>query len=153
MSSPVPVIVGFGGINPAGRVSFDHAYRRTVVDVIGKSAADDTYASLAGLMNVGCDPTDESVRQHILDNTLIRRIDCFDPESIQWQRSARLAPPPSGPVSFTISNRDLPDEVPAGWSLREREDGRIEVTRERLQWYALHAIGSVRAAENGKGLA
>ena len=133
MSSPVPVIVGFGGVNPAGRVSFDHAYRRTVIDVLGKNAADDTYASLAGLMNVDGDPTDESVRQHILDNTLIRRIDCFDPDSIQWQRNARLAPPPSGPVSFTMSRRDLPDQVPAGWSLREREDGRIEVTTERLE--------------------
>ena len=131
MSSPVPVIVGFGGINPAGRVSFDHAYRRTVLDVLGKSAADDTYASLAGLMNVDGDPTDESVRAHILDNTLIRRIDCFDPDSIQWQRNARLAPPPSGSVSFTIARRELPDEVPAGWSLRQREDGRIEVTTER----------------------
>lgn len=133
MSSPVPVIVGFGGINPAGRVSFDHAYRRTVIDVLGKDPADDTYASLAGLMNVDGDSTDESVRAHILDNTLIRRIDCFDPESIQWQRNARLAAPPSGPVGFTISRRDLPDEVPAGWSLREREDGRIEVTTERIE--------------------
>ena len=132
MSSPVPVIVGFGGINPAGRVSFDHAYRRTVIDVLGKDAADDTYASLAGLMNVDGDPTDEGVRQHILDNTLIRRIDCFDPDSIGWQRSARLAPPPSGPVSFVVSKRDLPDEIPSGWSLRPREDGRIEVTTERL---------------------
>lgn len=132
MSSPVPVIVGFGGINPAGRVSFDHAYRRTVIDVLGKDAADDTYASLAGLMNVDGDPTDESVRQHILDNTLIRRIDCFDPESISWQRNARLAPAPSGPVSFVISKRDLPDELPPGWSLSQREDGHIEVTTESL---------------------
>ncbi|MDE0179532.1 MAG: beta-ketoacyl synthase, partial [Gammaproteobacteria bacterium] len=132
MSSPVPVIVGFGGVNPAGRVSFDHAYRRTVIDVLGKDAADDTYASLAGLMNVDGDPTAAAVRAHILDNTLIRRIDCFDPDSIQWQRNARLAPAPSGPVNFTISRRELPDEVPAGWSVRQREDGRIEVTTERL---------------------
>ncbi|MCE2459613.1 MAG: beta-ketoacyl synthase [Pseudomonadales bacterium] len=132
MSSPVPVIVGFGGINPAGRVSFDHAYRRTVIDVLGKDAADDTYASLAGLMNVDGDPTDESVRQHILDNTLIRRIDCFDPESIGWQRNARLAQAPSGPMSFVISKRDLPDEIPPGWSLSQREDGHIEVTADRL---------------------
>ena len=133
MSSPVPVIVGYGGINPAGRVSFDHAYRRTVIEVLGKNAADDTYASLAGLMNVEGDPTDLAVRQHILDNTLIRRIDCFDPERIQWQRSARLAPTHTDAVSFTISNRDLPDELPPGWSLRHREDGRIEVNAERLE--------------------
>ena len=113
-------------------MSFDHAYRRTVIDVLGKDAADDTYAGLAGLMNVDGDPADESVRRHILDNTLIRRIDRFDPDSIGWQRSARLAPTPSGPVSFMVSKRDLPDELPSGWSLRPCEDGRIEVRAERL---------------------
>ncbi len=133
MSSPIPVIVGFGGINPAGRVSFDHAYRRTVIDAIGKQAADDTYASLAGLMNVDGDLADESLRQQILDNTLIRRIDCFDPDRIGWQRSARLGSPPAGPVSFTISNRDLPDKPPPGWAMRQREDGTHEVTTECLE--------------------
>ena len=132
MSAPMPVVVGFGGINPAGRVSFDHAYRRTVIDVLGKDAADDTYASLAGLMNIDGNPTDASTRQHILDNTLIRRIDCFDPERIGWQRNARLAPAQSGPVSFVISKRDLPEALPPGWSLRRREDGHVEVTTESL---------------------
>ncbi|MDE0420807.1 MAG: beta-ketoacyl synthase [Gammaproteobacteria bacterium] len=132
MSSPLPVIVGFGGINPAGRVSFDHAYRRTVIDALDRGAAAETYASLAGLMNVDGDPANESVRQHILDNTLIRRIDCFDPDRIRWQRSARLAPAAAGSVTFTLAARDVPDEIPPGWSLRPRDDGRFEVTAERL---------------------
>ena len=132
MSSPLPVIVGCGGINPAGRVSFDHAYRRTVIDVLGKNAADDTFASLAALMNVEGDPRDESVREHILDNTLIRRIDCFDPERVPWQRSARLAPTSAGAMTLTLAARDVPDEIPSGWSLRQREDGRVEVTTEHL---------------------
>ena len=132
MSSPLPVIVGFGGINPAGRVSFDHAYRRTVIDALDRGAAAETYASLAGLMNVDGDPADESVRQHILDNTLIRRIDCFDPDRIRWQRSARLAPAAAGSVTFTLAARDVPDEIPPGWSLRQRDDGRLEVIAERL---------------------
>ncbi|MYA16588.1 MAG: beta-ketoacyl synthase [Gammaproteobacteria bacterium] len=132
MSSPLPVIVGFGGINPAGRVSFDHAYRRTVIDALDRGAAAETYASLAGLMNVDGDPADESVRQHILDNTLIRRIDCFDPDRIRWQRSARLAPAAAGSVTFTLAARDVPDEIPPGWSLRQRDDGRFEVIAERL---------------------
>ena len=132
MSSPLPVIVGFGGINPAGRVSFHHAYRRTVIDVLNQPAADETYASLAGLMNVDGESADESVRRHVLDNTLIRRIDCFDPDRVPWQRSARMAPAAAGSVTFTLAARDVPDEVPPGWSLRQREDGRVEVTAERL---------------------
>ena len=132
MGSPLPVIVGFGGINPAGRVSFHHAYRRTVIDVVGAADADDTFASLASLMNVEGDPADADNRRHILDNTLIRRIDCFDPERIHWQRSAQLTPASSGPITFTLASRDLPDEIPPDWSLRPREDGRVEVTTERL---------------------
>ena len=32
--SKLPVIVGFGGINPAGRGSFHHAYNRLVIDAL-----------------------------------------------------------------------------------------------------------------------
>ena len=132
MSSPLPVIVGFGGVNPAGRVSFHHAYRRTVIDVIDRASADDTYASLARLMNVEGDPADERNRRHVLDNTLIRRIDCFDPERVPWQRSARLVPAATGPLTFALAARDLPAEIPAEWSLHRREDGKVEITTERL---------------------
>jgi len=131
MSAPLPVIVGFGGINPAGRVSFHHAYRRTVIDVIETAAADDTYASLASVMNIDGDPTDEAVRCRIRDNTLIRRIDCFDPARIQWQRSTRLEPGTAGQLTFSLAARDVPDEIPPGWTLRPREDGRVEVGTER----------------------
>ena len=132
MSSPLPVIVGFGGINAAGRMSFDHAYRRSVIDVVGTRASDDTFASLAGLMNVEADSTDTAVRQHILDNTLIRRIDCYDPDRVPWQRSARLSPTATGSVTFTLAARDLPDEIPPGWSTHSTGDGRVEVAAERL---------------------
>ncbi|HNF09694.1 MAG TPA: hypothetical protein PLX36_10580, partial [Pseudomonadales bacterium] len=33
----LPVIVGFGGINPAGRSSFHHGYRRLVLDVLDET--------------------------------------------------------------------------------------------------------------------
>ncbi len=51
----LPVIVGLGGINSAGRVSFHHAYRRLVVDVLGEADRNRTYASLARLMNLEAD--------------------------------------------------------------------------------------------------
>ena len=131
MGSPLPVIVGFGGVNAAGRVSFHHAYRRTVIDAIDKAAADDTYASLATLMNVAGDPADESVRRHIRDNTLVRRIDCFDPDRIPWQRRARLAAATTETLTFALAARDVPNEIPEGWSVRRGEDGRVEVSAPR----------------------
>ena len=127
MGDPLPVIVGVGGVNPAGRVSFHHAYRRTVIDAIDQASADDTYASLATLMNVEGDPTDEEVRQHMRDNTLVRRVDCFDPDRIHWQRTARLGSATTRPLTFTLSARDVPDAIPDGWTVRRQEDGSATV--------------------------
>ncbi len=130
MADPLPVVIGFGGVNPAGRVSFHHAYRRTVIDAIEKSAADETYASLAAVMNLAGAPTDESLRARIRDNTLIRRIDLFDPDRVYWQRKANLLPASAKPFKFVLAPRDVPREIPDGWTLRKREDGSVEVTAD-----------------------
>ena len=74
--TPIPLIVGFGGINTAGRSSFHHGYRRTLIDVLGSDKADRTYKSLASLMGIEIQGqlTDQQ-RQQILDGTLIRKIE------------------------------------------------------------------------------
>ena len=128
MGEPLPVIVGFGGVNAAGRVSFHHAYRRMVIDAIDAQSAADTYASLAALMHVQGDCADASVRRHIRDNTLIRRIDCFDPQRIHWQRRAHLSPTSGETLTFTLRERDIPSEIPADWTIARRADGSVEVT-------------------------
>ena len=124
----LPVIIGFGGVNPAGRISSHHAYRRTVIDAIGKRAADDTYASLAGLMNLDGDSADPAVRTHIQDHTLIRRVECFDPDDIPWQRRARLKPAQGNALAFVVPARDMPDRIPESWHVSQREDGAFDVT-------------------------
>ena len=129
MAEPLPVIVGFGGVNPAGRISFHHAYRRTVIDALDAQAAGETYASLTALMNMEGDPNDRTVRQHVRDNTLIRRIECFDPDRVYWQRSASLRPA-AAPLRFALAERDMPRQLPQGWTIRKREDGCVEVTAE-----------------------
>ena len=48
--SRLPVIVGFGGVNPAGRSSAHHGYRRMVIDALDDTKKDRTFASLAALM-------------------------------------------------------------------------------------------------------
>ena len=130
MGQPLPVIVGFGGVNPAGRVSFHHAYRRTVIDALERAAADETYASLATLMNVEGDSADAAVRAHIRDNTLVRRIDCFDPRAVLWQRRAGLRPASGKELAFALGERDAPAATPDGWRTNRREDGSVEVATE-----------------------
>ena len=78
----LPVIVGFGGINPAGRASFDHAYRRLVIDALDEASRARTYRSLASLMNIHDDPDEVSTRAYIDAHTLIRRIELFDPNEV-----------------------------------------------------------------------
>ena len=82
--SRLPVIVGFGGINPAGRSSLHHGYRRTVIQSLGDDARIRTFASLAALMKIDTPPTDKKTQQLILQQTLIRRLETnlFDPNKI-----------------------------------------------------------------------
>ena len=122
------MVIGLGGINPAGRVSFHHAYRRLVIDALNDADADATYASLAGLMRLEGDSGDRAVRQYILDNTLVRRIANFDPNAVVWQRSARLRGVDNDPLSFAISKNQLPARIPDNWTLHERDDGKMQVT-------------------------
>ena len=96
----LPVITGFGGINPAGRLSFHHGYKRLVIDAISAAEQDSTFRSLANLMGVD-DPEDANSRRYIRDNTLIRRIDVFDPAKVFVQSAARLKPVGEGePLKF-----------------------------------------------------
>ena len=50
--SHLPVIIGFGGINSAGRASFHHAYQRMVLDSLPSKVQEETIVGLATLMNL-----------------------------------------------------------------------------------------------------
>lgn len=145
--SHLPVIIGFGGVNPAGRSSFHHAYRRLVLDQISQTDADHTLLGLATLMNLVTPEEDhfvdhsgqklasgqvsERFRQDILANTLIRRIhpDWFDVNKVTFNQQAHITPQ-GGTCSFTLRKRQLPKQIPADWQLKELSDGQIEVTTQ-----------------------
>ncbi|MBT6211496.1 MAG: beta-ketoacyl synthase, partial [Woeseia sp.] len=87
----LPVIVGFGGVSPAGRSSFHHAYRRTILDSIQGSERSDMFMSLASLMNLRegqngkpltAKNVEAEVGQQCLDGSLIRQLEnnLFDPD-------------------------------------------------------------------------
>ena len=131
--SRLPVIVGFGGVNAAGRVSFNHAYRRLVVDVLGEADRTLTYQSLATLMNLQQDPTKPETRRYIDDHTLIRRIELFDPQAVRWNREVSLGAAGS-PLEFVMDKRQLPAHLPDGWHLQEHDARSVKVTvNDRLR--------------------
>lgn len=116
--SRLPLIVGFGGISPAGRSSSHHGYRRLVIDKLTKSKADHTYRSLAALMGID-DPLTNATRQYIKDHTLIRKMETnlFDSDSVYIQKPAELASADNDPISFTLARKHLPAAVPGHWHL------------------------------------
>ncbi len=117
----LPVIVGFGGINAAGRASFHHGYQRMVFDALSAAQQQECEQALSTLMKNGQDI--ELSRQQVLDGTLIRKIEAtyFDVDNAMQHKKITLNKKGEA-FSFTISRRDLPATVPAGWQnpLRRR---------------------------------
>ena len=128
---PLAVIAGFGGINAAGRSSGHHGYRRSVIDVLDEDRATATLLSLAALMRIEGE-IDADKRRHILEHTLVRGLErsFLDPARVPWNLKARLSAG-HGPVSFTMSQRDLPARLPPGWTVVGSEDGSVHVDISR----------------------
>lgn len=140
----LPVIVGFGGYNAAGRSSFHHAYHRTIIDSLPEHQQTETLANLAILMKLvswqddayvndqgdklTADQVAANYKQHIIDNTLVRRIgkEHFDVDNVVSFKDVNMAS--SDGANFTIKNRELPQPIPESWQIKENGDGTIDVT-------------------------
>jgi acetoacetyl-[acyl-carrier protein] synthase len=127
--SILPVIVGFGGVNPAGRSSFHHGYRRLVIDALSQDKAARTYQSLAAIM--GLPPgsaKDEAQRRYMREHTLIRKIEknLFDSDRVGWNKRMAMGGS-TGDLEFVTRSRDLPDEIPASWLVRDLGGGQVAV--------------------------
>ncbi len=133
----LPVIVGFGGINAAGRSSLHHGYRRLVYDRLAASDARETRQSLASLMGllnrqagawtdhqgapVDLDSYLDAITGRLLDGTLVRRLEknLFDPEKIPFHKRIDLTARINQPIEFLLSRRHLPDTLPDGWQVND----------------------------------
>jgi acetoacetyl-[acyl-carrier protein] synthase len=109
----LPVVVGFGGINAAGRASNHHAFGRMVQSCLPTAQRERMFSSLAQVMGVS-DPG--SRQQYMLDHTLVRRVELshFDVNAVPWNQ--RLPTTSNGkPVSFNIKKQSLPAQIPLDW--------------------------------------
>ena len=143
--SRLPVIVGFGGYNSAGRSSFHHGFRRTVIESLDPQTRQETLAGLAVMMKrvsvVDGKYRDgdgtllslaELERRHgeqILASTLIRRIEKqhFDVDAAHWHKSLTLSDE-GQPLHFTTGAKQLPEPLPASWSVESLEGNQVRVT-------------------------
>jgi acetoacetyl-[acyl-carrier protein] synthase len=123
----IPVITGFGGINAAGRSSGHQSYRRTVIDALDQDTAQQTWRSLAALMNRDGE-IDDSERQYLADHTLIRRLESqyFEPNDVAWNRRLAITPAEGG-TSFSMARRNVPRLLPEGWTIHELDHQTVRV--------------------------
>lgn len=124
----LPVIVGFGGVNAAGRSSAHHGFRRLVESSLSTQQRRETYQGLASMMNLQGELDDAAIA-HINANTLVRKIHAghFDTDNVPWNRRVNLRPEPDQPICFDLRTKHLPSEIPQGWELSNIDDRTVQV--------------------------
>ncbi|WP_447754417.1 beta-ketoacyl synthase [Pseudomonas nicosulfuronedens] len=143
--SRLPVIVGFGGYNAAGRSSFHHGFRRTVLESMEPAARQETLAGLAVMMklvrvvdgqyqdadgnSLDLAAIEQRFESQIRQSTLIRRIELhyLDVDAAHCHKSLTVSAA-GAPVTFTSLRKQLPEPLPANWSVEELEGGEVRVT-------------------------
>lgn len=142
----LPVIVGFGGYNAAGRSSFHHAFRRTILGSLDNQQRVKTLLGLATMMklvqhqdgayfeygqtdgeSMSAEQVADKYQTTIEQNTLIRRIhaEYFDVDAVPGVNDVELS---SDEASvFTINRRDLPSPVPSNWITETVDDKTVKV--------------------------
>ena len=144
--SRLPVIVGFGGYNAAGRSSFHHGFRRTVIESLPVAERQETLAGLAVLMKLvkvedgryldaegqTLQPAEIEARfgQQILDGTLVRRIEKnhLDVDAAHWQKNLTVTGEAGKPFSFITLAKQLPEPLPSDWMVERLSDTEVMVT-------------------------
>ena len=151
--TPLPLIVGFGGVGPAGRSSFHHAYRRIIFDSLNRHDRERTVAALAAMMKLAyvrdgqlvdgdglalSEQAAGELERQVLDQTLIRRLESerFDPDHVPGNISLGVCANGGGQNVLAISARDLPDALPVGWKVVANCDGvaTVEIAEGSPLW-------------------
>ena len=68
----LPVVVSYGGVNAAGRSSFDQSYRRMVLESLPEQERRRTVAGIASLMGLGASGEADAIQEAVVSGTLIR---------------------------------------------------------------------------------
>ena len=145
--SNLPVIIGFGGINAAGRTSSHHGYRRLIVDHLDTQSRLDTMTDLATLTNKatfynglyhltgqeqGLTQVQlaELLGQQLKDATLIRAIrpEAYDIHQLVLNKAAEIKPASGDCTCIRMRKRHLPNRLPDNWQVTSVDGDTVEVT-------------------------
>ncbi len=144
----LPVIVGFGGVNAAGRSSAHHGYRRMVIDALPADLAEGTWQALAALTGTPYDGS-QAARDALAAATLVRRIEDnhFDVDAVPWNRRV-VAHSEGYPMQFRTQHKQLPESLPPGWAVEKIDDLHVHVEIDQGMMFLLptHREATVKAA-------
>lgn len=123
--SNLPVIVGIGGMNAAGRSSGFHSYKRMIAETLPKDVMKSTWLDLCYRMGILA--SGESLTQaHIdaaIEGTLVRQITHFDPQNIPINKQTNKGAPSTEPrqleSSFMASKVSCAGQTPEGFNFGE----------------------------------
>jgi acetoacetyl-[acyl-carrier protein] synthase len=150
----LPVIVGMGGVNAAGRTSGFQSYRRMVMDALSAPERAQTIVGLAVMMGLvsaegehqfrdaeageaGDLLSEAEVAQHygqrVIDGTLVRRVEpsYFNVDALHWQSNGTLKPDPdqhTGEMQFVLAANQVPTTPPDNWTIEPHDDKQVLVT-------------------------
>lgn len=152
----LPIIVGMGGVNAAGRSSGFQSYRRMVLDALPQAQQDETLSSLAVMMGLasplehggfslaGADASSPIpstaasaaelamlVKGDVLSGTLVRRVESsyFDVDKLHWQSSGVLQAARTGSAQqFLLAKKQLPAPTPSNWIIENHDEKQVLVT-------------------------
>ncbi|MBQ0712941.1 MAG: beta-ketoacyl synthase [Porticoccus sp.] len=141
----LPVIVGFGGYNAAGRSSSHQAFRRIVLESLPKDEQQKTIVGLACLMTLvtwdgecyrdidnkalNAEQVADTFGDRVLEGTLIRRLEdsLFDPTKIYGHKRIHLEALNGDGITFKLRKRELPSSIPDHWDVKPLDGGSFEV--------------------------
>ena len=144
--SNLPVIIGFGGVNPAGRTSFHHGYRRLILDSLDTQSRIDTLTDLATLTNKAhfhkgqyhvagqAQPLTQAqlatqLGPELEQATLIRPIheSAYDVHHLVLNKAASIRPASGDSTCMRMRKRHLPNKLPDNWQVTAIDDDTVEV--------------------------
>lgn len=126
----LPLIVGFGGYNAAGRSSGHVSYQRMIYESLSQQQQRELVGALANLMGDATKRlSGDALREFVLKGTLVRRIEpgCFDVDRAPTGKLCRLLGSEQRPVRMTLSHRELPHPLPEGWRLVDDASGSYNI--------------------------
>ncbi len=126
----LPLIVGFGGYNAAGRSSGHIAYQRMIFESLPAPQKLAVVQALAAMMGPSADGVgQEALTARVLAGTLVRRIEdsMFPVERIMTARTFTAEASAEQPLVLQLGAREIPKPLPEGWRVLSDVDGRCTV--------------------------